>query len=375
MEFKPSPRPTVGVEWELQLLDPLTLDLFDGIMPLMEFFPNARFVKPEHIQSSVELNSCIASHSGEAIEHIARSLDLTLQRCRELEMKLCGAGTHPFCRRLALITPLPRYRRMEHDAGYLAHTQITFSTHVHVGLGSGDEAMRAMSLLIPALPALVALSANSPFWRGHATGHAAYRQRILAATPNYGLPPAFADWEAFEDFYAAARRAGMIEHFKDIHWDIRPHPDFGTLEVRAMDAASDLGTLHGLVAFVRSLVVLMAKTPEDDIARVAPTGLPFWVLKENRYRAAHLGLEAQYIVDELGNVRPIRSVIEGLLDMCCSIAGDIGETEGLEITRAMLSGTPACERQVETYAANHSARSVVGMLCETLADGSPRTEE
>ena len=124
---------------------------------------------------------------------------------------------------------------------------------------SGDEAMRAMSHLIPALPAFVALSANSPFWRGHKTGHAAYRHRILAATPNFGLPTAFRDWADFENFHNAALKSGMIRHFKDIHWDIRPHPDFGTIEIRAMDAASDLPTLHALVAFARAMVVSMAR--------------------------------------------------------------------------------------------------------------------
>ena len=216
MRFKPSPRHTVGVEWELQLLDPESLDLIDGIMPLMEFFPDATYIKPEFIQSCVELNTCISENSDAAVAHLQKSLQSLLRRCAELEMSLCGAGTHPFCRRLALITPLPRYRDMEKDTGYLAHTQITFSTHVHVGMESGDQAMCAMSRLIPALSAFIALSANSPFWRGHETGHVAYRHRILAVAANFGLPPRFDDWRAFNEFLKAARRANMIKHFKDV---------------------------------------------------------------------------------------------------------------------------------------------------------------
>ena len=114
---------------------------------------------------------------------------------------------------------------------------------------SGDQAMLVMRRLVPAIPAFIAISANSPFWRGHRTGHAAYRQRILATTPNYGLPTVFETWRNFSDFYDVARRAGVVRHFKDIHWDIRPHPDFGTLEIRVMDSASNLRMLHGLVAF------------------------------------------------------------------------------------------------------------------------------
>ena len=123
---------------------------------------------------------------------------------------------------------------------------MAFGTHVHVGMRSGDEMMRAMSRLIPALPAFIALSANSPFWRGHRTGHAAYRHRILAALPSFGMPFAFRDWTDFVSFYNAAVRSGMIRGIQDIHWDVRPHPDYGTIEIRAMDAASYLHMLHAL---------------------------------------------------------------------------------------------------------------------------------
>jgi carboxylate-amine ligase len=280
MEFNASPKPTVGVEWELQLLDPVTLDLIDGIMPLMKFFPNAEFVKPEYIQSCVELNSCIAETSDQAIAHIRGSLKKMLQRCAELNMEACGSGTHPFCRRLALITPLPRYQRIEKDVGHLAHTQITFSTHVHVGMNSGDEAMRVISHLAPALPAFIALSANSPFWRGHETGHASYRHRILAAAPNYDLPPPLRTWKEFMDFMNAALRAGMIHGIKDIHWDIRPHPDFGTVEIRTMDAASDLTTLHALVSFARSMALCFRDAPVEELTRILPLHLPDWIAKE-----------------------------------------------------------------------------------------------
>ena len=155
MDFNPSPRHTVGVEWELQLLDSEPLDLRDGILPLMEFFPDATFVKPEFIQSSVELNSCIAENSDTAVAHLDHSLQGLLQRCEELEMSVCGGGTHPFCRRLALITPLPRYRNMEKAGGYLAHTQVTFSTHVHSGMDSGEQDMRVMACTIRVLWALI----------------------------------------------------------------------------------------------------------------------------------------------------------------------------------------------------------------------------
>lgn len=371
MEFNASPRPTVGIEWELQLLDPVTLDLAPGIMPLMEFFPNAKFVKPEYIQSCVELNSCIAENSDEAITHIRGSLARTLQRCAELNMEACGSGTHPFCRRLALITPLPRYQRIERKVGHLAHTQITFSTHVHVGMKSGDEAIRVMSRLVPALAAFIALSANSPFWRGHETGHAAYRHRILAATPSYYLPPPLRTWGEFVDFMNAARRSGMVQGIKDIHWDIRPHPDFGTIEIRTMDAASDLTSLHALVSFARSVALALRDASVEEVNGIIPLELPEWIARENCYRAAHHGLSAEYIIDAKGNLRPLRQVIARMIEFCRPVAGRSGEATGLQLAADLLAGTPGYERQLLAYEEGSSPRAVVRMLTDALVEGTP----
>ena len=285
-------------------------------------------------------------------------------------MSVCGAGTNPFCRRLALITPKPRYIQMEKKAGYLAHTQITFSTHVHIGMNSGDEAVRAMSHLVPTLPAFIALSANSPFWRGHQTEHAAYRHRILAATANYGLPVKFNDWSEFDNFYRAALKSGMINSFKDIHWDIRPHPDFGTLEIRTMDAASDLRTLKALVAFAHAMAVCMARSTAQQVGRVVPLGLPPWIEKENCYRASHKGLDAEYIYNEQGDLRPLRGLIEQLIDFCKPVAKDIGESNNLELIREILVDEPGYHRQLESYAVSQSMRDVTKNLNSQLLKSS-----
>jgi len=366
MRFEPSPKHTVGVEWELQLLDPESLDLIDGIIPLMEFFPEANYVKPEFIQSCVEITSSVSENSAAAVEHLQRMLRSLLLRCTELEMSVCGAGTHPFCRRLALITPLLRYRKMEKSAGYLAQTQITFSTHVHVGMESGDQAICAMTRLVPALSAFIAISANSPFWRGHDTGHVAYRHRILAAAPNYGLPPRFDDWKSFDTFLQAAHRANMIKHFKDIHWDIRPHPDFGTLELRAMDSASDLRNVHGLVAFARCLMLRLATASAQEAGEVLPTNLPAWMEQQNRFRAGLRGLDAEYIINTDGDHRPIRDVICDLMDFCTPIESEIDEVQGMQIARDLLNRPAGYTRQLGAYAKGNSARSVVEMLRNSL---------
>jgi len=366
MQFERCASPTVGVEWELQLLDAESLDLRPGIMPLMELYPDGDFVKPEFVQSCVELTSPVSQTSEDAVRHISETLSRVRSRCEELRMTVCGAGTHPFCRRLALITPTPRYERIETSQGILAHTQITFSTHVHIGMPCGDDAMRAMSRLIPALPAFIALSANSPFWRGYQTGHMAYRHRILAAARTYGLPVSFRCWADFEQFYHAALRSGMIEHFKDIHWDIRPHPDFGTIEIRTMDAASDLQTLHALASFARALAVYMARTTDGEVRRILPAELPGWVERENHFRAARSGLDADFIYDEQGGHRPIRSLIDDLIALCGPVAEEIGESNGLELAGEILGGRAGYSAQLDSFSATGSTQAVTADLVRRL---------
>ena len=362
MQFERSKNPSVGVEWELQLLDPETLDLVDGILPLMEFFPRAEFVKPEYIQSCVELNTGVCQSSVEAAQDIQGTLKRALHRCEELGMSLCSAGTHPFCRRLALITPLPRYRKVESSTGILSHMQITFSAHVHVGMSSGDEAMRVMARLMPAVPVFVAMSANSAFWRGHDTGHAAYRHRILAAAPNYGLPTRFNDWREFERFCEAATRCGSIRDFKSIHWDIRPHPDFGTLELRAMDSPSSLDRLHGLVAFARSLMLKLATASEASVSELLPLDLPYWIEHENRYRAAHRGMEAEFVLGTDGRTRTIRGLAEDLIDFCRTTATEHGDQTGLELAASMLDQVTDYDRQRRIYEKTMLASTIVADL-------------
>jgi len=367
MQFSPSPRRTIGVEWELQLLDPETLDLIDGIVPLMEFFRQTEFVKPEFVQSCVELSTKICDDSGMAVEHLRQILRLLLQRSSELEMSVCGAGTHPFCRRLALITPFPRYQAMAKESGYVAHSQITFSTHVHVGMESGDQAINVMDRLIPALPAFIALSGNSPFWRGHQTGHASYRQRILAAARNYGYPPRFRDWNAFDRFLQVAKKGQLIKTLKDIHWHIRPHPDFGTLELRVMDSATRLASVHGLSAFARCLLLTLAATNDREIDGNLLGRLPDWIEQQNCFNAALHGLDANFVVRKDGTYRPLRDVVRDLIAYCTPIAQAINEEDGLAQATQMLNGVPQYQQQIDAYSTGNSARSVVDMLQRELA--------
>lgn len=365
LEFSACKEQTLGAEIELQLLDLESLNLVDKILPLLERVGDDPLIKAEIIQNTVEVNSRICRSASELYGQLRSTVADLLEHCRELGMCICGAGTHPFCRRLATITPLPRYQRMEQEAGYLSHNQITYATHVHVGMSSGDEAIRTMRLLTPCLPLLLALAASSPFWRGYETGHVSYRHRLLAATPDFGIPPYFADWAGFREFFEAARRAGMAQTIKDVHWDIRPHPDFGTLEVRVLDVQPTVRRSVTLAALIHMLATYFAATPPDALDARVPRQLPHWIEKRNHYEAAMLGLDADYIVDAQGNTRPIRDLIIGLIDLLAGTARDMGCAHEHRRVAGLLDDVSYL-RQRQVLQHGGSMRAVVADLVRQL---------
>lgn len=365
MHFTPS-KPTVGIELELQLLDAGNLDLADGIVPLIEFYPRRRYVKPELIQSCVEITTPVCENSAAARSHLLKTLSSVLARCDELGMQLCGAGTHPFGRRLGLITPTPRYLQLKHDFGILGRNQITFGTHVHVGMPSGNAAMFVMRHMTPCLPLLLALGANSPFWRGHDTGYVDYRQCILAAAPSYGLPEIFEDWDDFTRFFKAGQRAGILETFKSIHWDLRPNPDFGTLEVRIMDAASTIEKAALLAALARTIMTYLLDHLNDDLNHWPFRRESIWNAQMNRYNAAHYGLDARYIVDSLGQTRPIRDMIADLLEVITPAAAAIGESDSIAALRTWLQDGLGYGLQRRWLADGHDFQAVTQKLAGQL---------
>lgn len=372
IQFKGSERPTVGVELELQLLDSETLDLIDGIVPLIELYPEDQFVKPEFFQSSVEINSPPCENTAKAETHLLRTLAGLMANCAKLNMTLCGGGTHTFDQRLALITPLRRYQDLKASYGYIALTQLTFATHVHVGMPSGNTAIYVMRHLTPCLPAVLAVAANSPFWRGYETGHAAYRSCILAASEKYGLPGYFEDWADFVRFYRAARRSGIWEQFRDIHWDLRPRPDYGTLELRVMDATSTIGNATALAAFVRCLMIYFMERVSTDVDECLPGPLPHWFEHINRYRASHLGLEADYICDENGGTRPLRILISELTDLIRPVAERVGEEHGIEQFESLVSNGAGYARQRKIY---EETKSMVRVTRQLVADLSEEVND
>ena len=273
-------------------------------------------------------------------------------------MALSGGATHPFGQALAVVTPMPRYQHMAESYGYSAQTQITFATHIHLGVTDGDEAIHLMRELKTMLPILIALSANSPFWRGFETGFASYRRLILASSRSYGQPPDFSDWQSFAEVFEQSRLAGVFKSINDIHWDLRPRPRFGTLEVRVMDAQSTVAEACALAVLVRAMVGYLRRTRITPEHRMLQP-VPWWVHKDNCYLAARDALEAKLIATPDGRWVWLCDVVEQLM---IELNGDaLAGERGLlaPLTANLANQTLGYQRQRAVRAAGGSWRDVV----------------
>lgn len=366
-EFISSEPLSVGVELELQLVDNESAELVNGIEPLIDIYPESPYIKPEFIQNTVELASRVGDNVADVHQHLLLLAKNLKSHCNQLGIKLCGAGTHPFDERLALFTPLPRYQELEKVSGILGHMQVTFATHVHIGVQTRDDAIYLFRALKPYLPLFVALSANSPFWRGYDTGFVAYRHRILAASRNYSIPPSFESWDQFCEFLEASQRAGLLESLRDIHWEIRPRPHLGTVELRVMDAQSTIDEAMQLAALARSLASCLLDQQDKINDILLPHALPWWIERDNHYSSSRIGLDAGYVFNRYGDVRSLWSVWDDVAETVQPYAESLGETAYLQRLFTRVSENRlAYARQRARYEESGNTKSIVTALVAEL---------
>jgi carboxylate-amine ligase len=360
MEFAGHAEPTLGCEWELQLVNSADCSLADGILALMPAYERNELIKPEFFQCCVELTTTPSRGAGDIETQLSKMLVDVASHAMPFSMHVAGAGTHPFDRKPAVITPSTRNLRMLGAHGVMPVYPVTFATHVHVACVDGDAAMRAMRRLTPCLPTLLAIGANSPIWHGVDTGCVSFRQRLLASNPTYGLPPYFDSWADFNRMLDAALQSGTVDNFRGLHWDLRPHGDIGTLELRVFDAQIDARRVAQLAALTRAMVVLAADPGSDD-ALFMPR-LPHWMELENHFRASRSGLAAELIVTRHGETANALSIAERWFPALRPVAARHGDEALLEALHATLLTGNGAERQLAVWRQHRSAVEVAKFL-------------
>lgn len=326
IDFRGSPEPTLGVEWELALVDRGTRDLRNDASHL---FARAkpRLADPERLhkellKNTVELVTGVCRTVDEAMTDLRTTLAAAIAAGDELGIDLYGAGTHPFASWTGQqLTEGHRYEELINRTQWWGRQMLIWGVHVHVGLPERARVMPVLSALLNYYPHLQALSASSPIWAGVDTGYASNRALMFQQLPTAGLPFQFETWEQFESFADDQLTTGVIDVLSEIRWDIRPAPHLGTLENRVCDGVSSIDDLAALVALVHCLVV-------DLDTRLAagetlPT-MPPWHVQENKWRAARYGLDAIIILDAQSHERLITEDLADLLVRLEPVADRLG---------------------------------------------------
>jgi len=374
IEFKKSPKPTLGVELEIQLIDRETKGLASEAISILEeasSVPELRLVS-EINQSMVEINTEVC----ESVKQVGQSLDRQIQQLRQIAqakgIEIAISGNHPFHNWKDMkIYPKARYFKILEKFQWLARRLTTFGMHVHVGVRNGDRAVSIMNSLIHYIPHLLALSASSPFWGGQDTGLASCRAAIFESFPTGGLPYFMVDWKEFQDCYETLIATNAIQSIKDIYWDIRPHFDFGTIEIRVCDGIPTLRETLALVALIQCLVVWIDDQYQKGTLSHQIHMQRYWVAPENKWQAARYGLEGQ-VVDPFVNERHyLREEIAKLLEVLQPVALSLQCEEELSFIKEISRKGSSSTRQRQLYYNTHSFQNVVDSLIQELKENYP----
>ncbi|MDP9457585.1 MAG: glutamate--cysteine ligase [Actinomycetota bacterium] len=331
---------TVGIEEEFQLIDPGTL----GLAPLISDVLAARRPGEEDLVTSELSSACLETRSPVYgnISELAAGLPELRRRVKALAerggARLAASGTHPFSDPSdGPVSEGEHYRRVEEEMGWVARTQAIYGLHVHVAVRDEEAAIRAVGILAKHVPLLIALSANSPFWRGHDTRLASTRIKIFDLFPRSGLPPAFRTWGEFEGHVEKLVAAGSIPDYTWCWWDVRPHPRFGTVEVRVLDAQTDPSRTTALAALIQCLVAGAAgetAAPEDPL-----------LLSENKWRATRYGLDATFHDFASGRSAKAREAARTLVEGLRPVGQDLECEDELASVLEILDQGSGTDRQ------------------------------
>jgi len=373
--FHSSVRSSLGVEWELQLVDPRTRELTSGATEILaaltpdglDEHPKA---KHELLQSTIEIITGICTTVAEAKADLAGTLADVVAAADDRGLAVMCAGSHPFTRwNSQEISPKERYVRLVERMQWPARRLQIFGVHVHVGVRSPAKVIPIVNALTLYLPHFLALSASSPYWAGCDTGLASARTKVFEGMPTGGLPHQLADWAEFEEYMDTLIRVGAIESVREVWWDVRPHPDFGTVELRVCDGLPTLDEIGAVAALTQCLVEQF--DTQLDRGYTLPTPAE-WVLRENKWRAVRYGLDADIVTDERGTVRPVREALGELVEELMPVAKRLGCEEELADVRRVLVAGASYQRQRAVAAAHHGElASVVDSLVAEMRDGLP----
>jgi len=354
---------------DLQLLDADSLDLTPGAPRIFSALggEDSR-IRTEIFQSMLEVDTGICESPAQVREDLQASLS-RLRKAKPDWMQFACAGSHPFAHYSdSVIYPADRYRLLMERNQWVARRIMTFALHLHAGARDGDHAVALINFLIPYMAHFLALSASSPFWQGEDTGLASSRTTVYEALPTAGHPPTYTTWKEFETLYESLVTSGSISSVKDLWWDIRPRPEYGTVEMRICDGVP---TLSETLALVFLFEALTRRFDGEYDAGARPVPPPDWLVRENKWRASHLGLEADILVDTEGHTAPLRKEVVKLIEMFRPESSRRGADRAFATLERMVEQGCSYERQRRVFRRSGSLKAVAEALVEEFRTNRP----
>ncbi len=377
LHFAASQRSTVGLEWELALVDADSGDMRQaGPAVVAALSPDDAphpHIHAEFLRNTVELVSGVSRTVAEAGRDLVRAMEEVRTVTDPMRVELMSAGTHPFSSwTTQKLTDKERYHTVIDRAQIWGRQMLIYGLHVHVGVEDREKVLPILRSLLVYYPHLLALSASSPYFDGRDTGYASQRALLFQQLPTAGIPYQLESWEELERYVSDMLHTGVIDVFNDIRWDIRPAPRFGTIEVRVSDGVSNLQELLSLAALTHCLVEHLSTLIDDGVA--LPT-MPQWFVQENKWRAARYGMDAIIILDDAGNEELVVDATRRLVAELEPVAARLGCTDELRGVLDILETGASYQRQRAVAAAHgpgHDAlEAVVGHLVQEMRAGHP----
>src|SRR3954451_833842 len=321
------PSYTLGIEEELMIVDAEGYGLVNAIESLLQDAEDGE-IKPELMESVLEISTNPASDTVQAGEQLRRLRTQVGRTAAGRGFAIGSAGTHPFAMwEDQRIAARPRYRELVSSLRFVARQELIFGMHVHVGVDDPDKAIHVADGMRVHLAVLLALSANSPFWRAQSTGLLSARTPIFRAFPRVGVPPAYGDWAGYEREIEFMVKSEVMEDYTFLWYDVRPHPELGTVEVRVCDSQTRIEHTLGLSALIQAMVRELCEH-FDSGGRLA--AYPWQMLDENKWLAARHGLDGE-LVDLPSSERvATRALARRLVDRLGDHARDLGSANELE---------------------------------------------
>lgn len=294
LSFKKSSVASIGMELECQLVDIHTNTLISKAKELIRNIKTGPYkirIKPEITQSMIEINSSIHHSPQTMLEELSELHGYLLAQANNLHIAICGGGSHPFQTwSMQKIFPTLRNKNISRKYRYLSKLATVFGLHIHVGCASGEDAIYLTHALSRYVPQFIAIAASSPFYQGINTGFCSSRSTVFNAFPSSGVIPYLTDWKQFSDYFQKMRRLGIAVTMKDFYWDIRPKPEFGTVEIRVCDTPLTIKKAVLIAAYLQSLAIYLLDERPIQIAHDL-----YYIYNQNRFQASRYGFQGNFI--------------------------------------------------------------------------------